>query len=115
MGKEKMKKCLSWINFYNPTDDWYYLKKKEKSIYLQKYAKVVELIEKEGAKHLGSYKCRANSEWSRFEVWEFPTIDIIVKMSNQLEEIGHYQYFEENHVLGRKYDKILEDVRTYID
>ena len=46
MGKENMKNCLSWINFYNPTDDWYYLKKKDKTTYLKKYAKVVELIEK---------------------------------------------------------------------
>ena len=44
-----MNNSLNWLNFFNPTDDWYYLKKKEKSIYLQKYAKVVELIEKEGA------------------------------------------------------------------
>ncbi len=110
MGKENMKNCLSWINFYNPTDDWYYLKEKDKTTYLQKYAQVVEQIKSEGAKLLGSYKCRANSEWSRYDIWEFPTIDIIVKMSNQLEEIGHYQYFEENHVMGRKYNKILGDV-----
>ena len=32
-----MKNCLGWINFYNPTDDWYYLEEQEKSIYLQKY------------------------------------------------------------------------------
>ena len=44
MGKENMKNCLSWINFYNPTDDWYYLKEKDKTTYLQKYAKVVEQI-----------------------------------------------------------------------
>ena len=52
MGKENMKNCLSWINFYNPTDDWYYLKEKDKTTYLQKYAKVVEQIKSEGAKLL---------------------------------------------------------------
>ena len=50
MGKENMKNCLSWINFYNPTDDWYYLKEKDKTTYLQKYAKVLEQIKSEGEK-----------------------------------------------------------------
>jgi len=34
---------------------------------------------------------------------------MIVEMNNQLEEIGHYQYFEENHVIGRKY---IKDIRA---
>ena len=107
-----MKNCLGLINFYNPTDDWYYLEEQEKSIYLQKYNKVVEHVKSKGAQLLGSYKCRSNSEWSRYDVWEFPSIEIIVEMNNQLEEIGHFQFFEENHVMGRKYKKFTEDSKT---
>ena len=107
-----MKNCLGWINFYNPTDDWYYLEEQEKSIYLQQYNKVVEHVKSKGAQLLGSYKCRSNSEWSRYEVWEFPSIEIIVEMNNQLEEIGHFQFFEENHVMGRKHKKFTEDSKT---
>ena len=104
-----MNNCLGWINFYNPTDDWYYLEEQEKSIYLQKYNKVVEHVKSKGVQLLGSYKCRSNSEWSRYDVWEFPSIEIIVEMNNQLEEIGHFQFFEENHVMGRKYKKFTEN------
>ena len=94
---------MGWINFYNPTDDWYYLAAKEKSIYLNNYNKIVEHAKSKGAQLLGSYKCRSNSEWSSYDVWEFPSIEIIVEIfNNQLEVIGHFQYFEENHVMGRK-------------
>ena len=107
-----MNNCLGWINFYNPTDDWYYLEEQEKTIYLQKYNKVVEHVKSKGVQLLGSYKCRSNSEWSRYDVWEFPSIELIVEMNNLLEEIGHFQFFEENHVMGRKYKKFTEDFKT---
>ena len=104
-----MNNSLNWLNFFNPTDDWYYLTDKEWKKYLGNYLKIVEATKKKGAKLIGSYKCRSNSEWSKYDIWEFPSIEIIVEMNNKLEEIGHYQFFEENHVLGRKYKKFNKD------
>ena len=111
-GLKKMNNSFNWLNFFNPTDDWYYLTDKERKKYLVNYLKIVEATKKKGAKLIGSYKCRSNSEWARYDIWEFPSIEIIVEMNNELEEIGHFQFFEENHVLGRKYRKFNKDSET---
>ena len=104
-----MKNSLNWINFYNPTDDWYYISENERKTYINKYNEIIKYVKNNGGKLIGSYKSRSNSEWSRYEIWEFPSVEMIVEMNNQLEEIGHYQYFEENHVIGRKY---IKDIRA---
>jgi hypothetical protein len=96
---------LGWVKFWKPKDDWYYLEPGERQAYLDSFAKVVAYATERGARLVGTYKCRGQSPWARFEVWEFPDLQILIDLSNQLEEIGHFQYFAEDHTLGRRYQR----------
>ena len=39
-----MKNCLGWINFYNPTDDWYYISENERKTYINKYNEIIKYV-----------------------------------------------------------------------
>lgn len=96
---------LGWIKFWKPKDDWYYLSPADRQIYLDKFAQVVARATERGACLIGTYKCRGQSSWARFEVWEFPDLQVLLDLSHDLEEIGHFQYFAEDHTVGRRYER----------
>ena len=96
---------LGWIKFWKPKDDWYYLAPSERQSYLDDFARVVDQTTQKGGRLIGTYKCRGQSIWARFEVWEFPDVQTLIDFSNELEEIGHFQYFAEDHTVGRRYER----------
>jgi len=100
------KQAIGWVRFWTPRDDWYYLEPSERATYLQEFAKVTARFTERGARLIGTYKCRGQSAWARFEIWEFPALQMLIDMSNELEEIGHFQYFAEDHTVGRRYDRV---------
>jgi hypothetical protein len=104
---------LGWVKFWTPKDDWYYLTPDERQEYWDAYERVTAQVIANGAKLLGTYKCRGESPWFRFEVWEFPDISELIAYSNSLEAIGHFQYFEEQNTVGRKYERV-KDAKSWI-
>src|SRR5712692_6730390 len=94
---------LGWVKFWKPTDAWYYASKEERGRYLAQQAEIMAQAEATGARRVGSYKCRGQSSWPRFEVWEFPNLETLVQMTERLESIGHYLYFAESNTVGRRY------------
>ncbi len=96
---------IGWVKHWTPKDDWYYLQPDERRSYLESFAQVVARAQGRGARLMGTYKCRGQSKWARFEVWEFPDLQILIDMSNELEAIGHFQYFAEDHTVGRRYER----------
>ena len=96
---------IGWIKFWTPKDDWYYLDENGRDEYISSFNKIVEDAKKTGAELLGVYKCRGQSIWMRFEMWEFPNVDGVIDFTRKLEGIGHYQYFEEANTIGRKYER----------
>ncbi|HBY93137.1 MAG TPA: hypothetical protein DEP84_04090 [Chloroflexi bacterium] len=96
---------LGWVKFWKPTDDWYYLEPASRQAYLDSYGRCVARATERGARLLGTYKCRGQSRWARFEVWEFPDVQVIIDFTNDLEEVGHYQYFAEENTVGRRYER----------
>ena len=96
---------LGWIKFWKPKDDWYYLNPSERQTYLDDFEKVVKQATERGARLMGAYKCRGQSSWARFEIWEFPDLPVLIDLSSALEEIGHFQYFAEDHTVGRRYER----------
>lgn len=99
---------LGWVNFWLPKDDWYYLRDEERRAYLAKHAEIVEQAEAKGVRRIGSYKCRGQSTWPRFDLWEFPDLETLIEMNERLEEIGHYRYFAEENIVGRRYERSVE-------
>ena len=99
------KNMIGWVKYWTPKDDWYYLSEEEREKYINQYNQIVEKTKESGADLIGVYKCRGQSSWMRFEFWEFPAVEDIIEFTNQLEEIGHYQFFEEDHTVGRKYQR----------
>lgn len=99
---------IGWIRLYKPKDDWYYLTSQTRQTYMDGLAAVVERAEARGARRLGSYKCRGQSQWARFEVWEFPDVQALIDLTQALEEIRHFQYFAEDHTVGRRYERDLD-------
>jgi hypothetical protein len=100
-----MSKVIGWVKFWKPKDDWYYLEPDERQVYLNAYIRAVEKAKFAGARLLGTYKCRGQSKWARFELWEFPDIQSVTNLTNELEEIGHFQYFAEDNTVGRRYER----------
>lgn len=96
---------IAWVKFWKPKDDWYYLDPSERETYLNAYTELVNTVTEEGARLLGTYKCRGQAKWARFEVWEFPNLQMIIDLTNDLEEIGHFQYFAEDNTVGRRYKR----------
>lgn len=103
MNQNDNNEPLGWVKFLTPKDDWYYIDSEERNRYYENYEKITSKVFEKGAKLIGTYKCRGQSPWFRFEVWEFPLLAILIDFSNALEDIGHYKYFEEENVFGRKY------------
>jgi len=103
-----MSKAIGWVKFWKPKDDWYYLESDERQLYLDGYAKATNRAQLAGARLLGAYKCRGQSEWARFELWEFPDLQNIIDLTNDLEEIGHFQYFAESNTVGRRYERNMD-------
>jgi len=99
------KRTIGWVKFWRPTDDWYTLEEGDRAKYLKDFHRAVEEAEAAGAELLGVYKCRGQSEWLSFEVWEFPDIEQLMEFTEALDRIGHYQYFKEDRTVGRKYDR----------
>lgn len=100
-----MSEPIGWMKFWKPKDDWYYLDPADREAYLKAYTDLVIEAEEKGARLLGAYKCRGQSKWARFELWEFPTLQAVVDFTNKLEEIGHFQYFAEDNTIGRRYER----------
>jgi hypothetical protein len=99
---------IGWVRFYKPKDDWYYLAPQAREAYMDGLATAVERAEARGARLLGSYRCRGQSRWARFEVWEFSDVQALIDFTQALEEIRHFQYFAEDHTVGRRYLQALD-------
>lgn len=97
---------LGWVKFWKPKDDWYYLDPLERQTYLDSFAQVVARTTERGGRLIGTYKCRGQSPWARFEVWEFPDLQVLIDLTQDLEQIGHFQFFAEDHTVGRRYERI---------
>ncbi len=100
------KQKIGWVKFWTPKDDWYYLTETERESYIAQFDQAVTEARDGGADLIGVYKCRGQSEWMRFEIWEFPSLDDVIAFTRTLESIGHYQYFAEDNTVGRKYERI---------
>ena len=98
---------IGWIKFWKPKDAWYNLGRSEREKYFLRYRELTGKIVKDGARLVGTYKCRGQSAWERFEVWEFPDLQTLVSFTDGLEEINHFLYFSSDHIFGRKYEQIL--------
>jgi hypothetical protein len=103
--KELINEPIGWIKFWTPKDDWYSLEAEDRKKYLDGLQRIIDQTKRQGGQLVGTYKCRGQSEWARFELWEFPNLEMLIEMTNRLEEIGHYQYFCENNTVGRKYKR----------
>ncbi len=100
-----MAQNIGWIKFWKPKDDWYYLESTERQVYLENFTDLVNRTLNKGAVLLGTYKCRGQADWARFELWEFPNLQAVVDFTDELEEIGHFQYFTEDNTVGRRYER----------
>ncbi len=96
---------IGWVKFWKPKDDWYYLDPATRQSYLDAFTRVTTSAIERGARLLGTYKCRGQSSWARFEVWEFPELQVLIDLTNDLEEIGHFKYFAEDHTVGYRYER----------
>ena len=93
---------INIIKFFSPKDCWYYLDDKEKIDFIKLYDKKNDEFIEKGAELIGTYVSRANSDWSRYEIWLFNDIENNISYSNILEEIGFYEYFVVQNLLGFK-------------
>ncbi len=101
----KSKEPIGWIKFWTPNDDWYALDTNDRAKYLEGLKVIEERALSQGGRLIGAYKCRSQSSWARFELWEFPNLQVLIDITNELEAIGHYQYFSEENTVGRRYDR----------
>jgi hypothetical protein len=99
---------VGWVKYWKPKDDWYYLDPAARQTYLDAFNHVIQKALQRGARLMGTYKCRGQSPWARFEVWEFPELQGVIDLTNDLEEIGHFRYFAEDHTVGSRYERTGE-------
>jgi hypothetical protein len=83
-------------------DAWYRLSKEEQDDHM---AKLGEIYEKVGAKLLVMCDVSWSSEpYQVFGVDEFPNIEAVLETHRILNELGHWQYSEEESMLGTKWE-----------
>lgn len=97
-----MNEPIGWVSFWKPRDAWYYSTGERRSELLERWNVIRSRAETAGAEVTGHYECRANSEWARMSVWQFPTLETLLNMLDELEEAEYYQYFAEENLLGRR-------------
>lgn len=100
-----MAEPLGWVSFYKPKDDWYYLGRAAQEELLRSVSAIRDKAVSRGARRIGSYKSRGQTSWARFDLWEFPALDVLTDMVADLEEAGYYQYFAESNSFGRRTDE----------
>ena len=82
------------------TEAGYQLSEEEQSSH---EAKVMESLERVGARFVVSCRSRWSSEqWSGFGVIEFPDIEAVQKHSEDLRALNHHRYVEAISILGTK-------------
>jgi hypothetical protein len=101
-------KTIGWVRFFKPVDAWYGLNPDQRQAYYRSYQALIEQAQTKGAKIIGTYRCRGQSRWERFETWEFPDLDVLIEFTSGLEEMDHYLYFEESNTFGQKYQRQYE-------
>jgi hypothetical protein len=102
---DKPRTPIGWIKFWTPKDDWYGLDAESRKTYFDGLKGIEDRAAAQGGRLVGTYKCRGQSPWARFELWEFSSLQSVIDMTNDLEKIGHYQYFSENNTVGRQYER----------
>jgi hypothetical protein len=102
---------LAWINFWKPKDEWYYLERAERQSLLEWWEEFRNAAVAAGARRLGTFACRANSDWARVSLWEFPDVETLTEMIDELSAAGYYQYFAEDNTFGVS---VEEPYETYM-
>ena len=108
METKQKQEPIGWVKFWKPLDDWYALSTPEREYYYNHYQSLAQHVVDQGAQLIGTYKCRGQSDWERFEFWEFPKLEMLIEFTNGLEEINHYLYFAESATFGRRYDRFFD-------
>jgi hypothetical protein len=103
---------VSWLSYWKPKDAWYYADPETRKARLAAWREIWTEAEESGAVHLSTSSIRANSPWARVSVWEFPTLDDLLRMVTQLEEAGYAEYLEIDNVVGEPDD---DPFAPYID
>jgi hypothetical protein len=93
---------LGWINYWKPKDEWHYLPAERRQTLLAAWSAIRDDAVAAGARHLGTYECRASTAWARASLWEFPDLATLTSMVDALSDAAYYQYFAEENAFGRR-------------
>jgi chlorite dismutase len=102
---------IAWINFWKPKDDWYYLAPDKRRELLERWQDIRSRFQSQGARHTGTYECRANTDWARVSLWEFADISELTRMVEELADASYYQFFAESNAFGFY---VEEPYRNYV-
>ena len=91
---------VAWINFWKPKDDWYYLSHDEREKLLSRWNNIRTAAVIRGANSLGTFACRANTDWARVSLWTFPDLTVLTELHDELSDARYYQYFAEANSFG---------------
>ncbi len=105
------------VEIWRPRPEWYALSKERKQNLVSKGGELIGKIIGKGAKVIGSYRCRANSEggWDMIGLWEMPSFDLVVELAEAVEKLGWNRYFEQVNMVGKSipledyFKSLLED------
>jgi hypothetical protein len=74
----------------------------ERNADYQRLNKIHEDFVNRGAKILGTYRSDWSSEWSGFQFWEFPDIELLEEYRLAIDEVEHIKYFVGTVIIGRR-------------
>jgi hypothetical protein len=91
---------IVWVHTFRPRSAWYLLGGDERRRLLDEWAGSAERASSSGARRVGRFSVRGQSDYERLEVWLFPTSDALEAYWADLTDHKYADWFETSNLVG---------------
>jgi hypothetical protein len=89
-----------WIHFVRPRSHWYELPDEQRHELEDRWARVADQSGQQGARRIGRYRCRGQSDFEHVEVWQFPTASAVIDHWDRMAQARYSDYMVTQNVVG---------------
>jgi len=95
-----------WVHYARPRPSWYGTNDDAKQAMLEQCAAVTSDSEAAGARKLGHWSVRGQSDFSTVEIWEFPSAEAALSHWDALAAIGYRDLFTSANSIGMRLQEV---------
>ncbi len=89
-----------WIHYSRPRTHWYGLPDQQRQQLEDGWGRVLAESQQQGARFIGRYRCRGQSDFEHVEVWQFPAPAAAVDHWDRMVQARYSDYMVSQNVVG---------------